>query len=103
MRNNIEPPFSLKIGACWRNELVFQSLPASKGRQTTMSKVTSKDGTTIAFDRVGEGPAVIVVGGGPTTRVVNSAVAELLAPSCSVFNYDRRGHGDNLSGLYCLE
>ncbi|MEU7871742.1 alpha/beta hydrolase [Dactylosporangium sp. NPDC049140] len=60
-----------------------------------MNKATSKDGTAIAFDQVGEGPAVIVVGGGPTTRAVNTAVAELLAPSFSVFNYDRRGHGDS--------
>ena len=28
-----------------------------------MEKVRSKDGTTIAFDRLGDGPAVIVVGG----------------------------------------
>jgi hypothetical protein len=28
-----------------------------------VEKVRSKDGTTIAFDRLGEGPAVIVVGG----------------------------------------
>jgi pimeloyl-ACP methyl ester carboxylesterase len=60
-----------------------------------MRKVTSKDGTTIAFDQVGDGPAVVIVGGGPTTREVNTAVAELLAPSFSVFNYDRRGHGDS--------
>ncbi|GIF47899.1 alpha-beta hydrolase superfamily lysophospholipase [Asanoa ferruginea] len=60
-----------------------------------MSEVTSKDGTSIAYDQVGEGPAVILIGGGPTTRVVNTAVADLLAPSFSVFNYDRRGHGDS--------
>ena len=28
-----------------------------------MERVCSKDGTTIAFDRLGYGPAVIVVGG----------------------------------------
>lgn len=65
--------------------------PGAAGRRSR----SGCDGTTIAFDQVGEGPAVIVVGGGPTTRVVNTAVAELLAPSFSVLNYDRRGHGDS--------
>jgi pimeloyl-ACP methyl ester carboxylesterase len=60
-----------------------------------MDKVISKDGTPIVFDQVGEGPAVVLIGGGPTTRVVNTAVAELLAPSFRVLNYDRRGHGDS--------
>ena len=28
-----------------------------------MNKATSRDGTTIAFDRYGDGPPVVVVGG----------------------------------------
>jgi hypothetical protein len=35
-----------------------------------MEEVTSKDGTTIAFDRMGEGPAVILVCGGSVDRTV---------------------------------
>ena len=31
-----------------------------------MNQVTSKDGTTIAFDRLGDGPPVILVSGGPS-------------------------------------
>lgn len=60
-----------------------------------MEKIPSSDGTTIAFDRIGEGPAVILVCGGSTDRMANAALAALLAPRFTVFNYDRRGRGDS--------
>ena len=62
-----------------------------------MDKVTSKDGTQIAYDRRGDGPAVILVDGalcfrsfGPMQRL-----SELLSPHFTVYNYDRRGRGDS--------
>lgn len=58
-----------------------------------MDKVTSKDGTTIAFDRLGEGPTVILVSGGSVDRSSLAALADLLAQRFTVFNYDRRGRG----------
>jgi pimeloyl-ACP methyl ester carboxylesterase len=58
-----------------------------------MDTVTSKDGTTIAFDRLGDGPAVILVSGGSVDRGSNAGVAEILASGYRVFNYDRRGRG----------
>jgi pimeloyl-ACP methyl ester carboxylesterase len=61
----------------------------------TTSRVTSSDGTQIAFDRSGSGPPVVMIGGGPTDRSANSQVAELLAAHFTVFNYDRRGRGDS--------
>lgn len=60
-----------------------------------MSNVTSKDGTTIAYDRVGDGPPVVIVLGGPTDRSMNAPVADLLAPHFTVFNYDRRARGES--------
>ena len=60
-----------------------------------MGKVTSKDGTSIAFDRSGDGPAVILVCGGSVDRTSNAPLAELLAEHFTVFNYDRRGRGDS--------
>ena len=60
-----------------------------------METVTSKDGTTIAFDRLGEGPPVILVGGGPTDRSANAPLAKLLAIDFTVINFDRRGRGDS--------
>jgi pimeloyl-ACP methyl ester carboxylesterase len=60
-----------------------------------MNKATSKDGTTLAFDRLGDGPPVILVCGGSTDRMANAPLAALLAPHLSVLNYDRRGRGDS--------
>ncbi|HEX4775071.1 MAG TPA: alpha/beta hydrolase [Candidatus Saccharimonadales bacterium] len=61
-----------------------------------MQTVTSKDGTTIAYDKVGNGPAVMLVAGATGTRSFGSAdLASLLAPSFTVYNYDRRGRGDS--------
>ena len=58
-----------------------------------MRTVTSRDGTTIAFDRLGSGPPVVLIGGGPTDRSANAPLAELLAARLTVLNYDRRGRG----------
>jgi pimeloyl-ACP methyl ester carboxylesterase len=62
-----------------------------------MNNVTSKDGTTIAFDRTGQGPAVIIVGGAMGYRSFPGFVklAGLLAHDFTVINYDRRGRGDS--------
>jgi pimeloyl-ACP methyl ester carboxylesterase len=65
-----------------------------------MKTVTSKDGTTIAFDQAGTGPALILVGGMFEQRAMDSETAHLaafplLAQHFSVFHYDRRGRGDS--------
>jgi len=59
--------------------------------------VMAKDGTTIAYDREGEGPAAILVAGALCARLSWSgpAIATLLAPHVTVYNYDRRGRGDS--------
>jgi pimeloyl-ACP methyl ester carboxylesterase len=60
-----------------------------------METVTSKDGTTIAFDRLGSGPPVVLVCGGSVDRTADAAVARELASDFTVLNYDRRGRGDS--------
>jgi pimeloyl-ACP methyl ester carboxylesterase len=60
-----------------------------------MKQVTSKDGTAVAFDRSGEGPAIILVSGASQTRMGNVGLAALLEPHFTVFNYDRRGRGES--------
>lgn len=63
-----------------------------------MGTVTSRDGTTIAFDRSGHGPPVILVGGAMQHRAFDPRTAELagrLAEHFTVFNFDRRGRGDS--------
>jgi pimeloyl-ACP methyl ester carboxylesterase len=58
-----------------------------------MSKVTSKDGTTIDIDRSGQGPPVVLVTGGSVDRQANAAIAGELSKHFTVLNYDRRGRG----------
>jgi pimeloyl-ACP methyl ester carboxylesterase len=58
-----------------------------------METVTSKDGTAIAFDRIGQGPPVILVSGGSVDRMSNAGLAQELASDFTVLNYDRRGRG----------
>lgn len=58
-----------------------------------MKTVVSNDGTAIAFDRIGEGPPVILVGGASVDRTSNAPLAELLSSDFTVFNFDRRGRG----------
>jgi len=63
--------------------------------------VTSKDGTSIAYDRQGSGPAVILVGGNLDDGSENAPLATELAKHHTVYNYARRGRGDTLP--YVLE
>ncbi len=60
-------------------------------------KTTSKDGTLIAYDKSGTGPALILVDGafayrqnGNTRELVN-----LLKNDFTVYDYDRRGRGES--------
>lgn len=60
-----------------------------------MNTVTSADGTTIAYDRIGEGPPVIIIDGAMGHRDFgpSRALAEVLSESFAVYIYDRRGRG----------
>jgi pimeloyl-ACP methyl ester carboxylesterase len=60
-----------------------------------MGTVTSKDGTPIAFDRSGEGPAIILVVGAFNDRATGAPLAQFLERHFTVFNYDRRGRGES--------
>jgi pimeloyl-ACP methyl ester carboxylesterase len=60
-----------------------------------VKNVISKDGTPIAFDQSGQGPAVILVAGASARRVDEASLAAALAPYFTAFAYDRRGRGDS--------
>jgi len=62
-----------------------------------MMTVTSKDGTTIAYQRRGSGPALIVVDGALCSRAFGPSadLAAALAGSFTVYTYDRRGRGQS--------
>jgi pimeloyl-ACP methyl ester carboxylesterase len=59
--------------------------------------VRSRDGTSIAYDRIGDGPALILVGGAFSHRSWKgwTRLSEPLAPRFTVISYDRRGRGDS--------
>lgn len=60
-----------------------------------MVRVTSRDGTSISYEQMGTGPALILVGGGLDDGSENAPLARELAGSFAVYNYARRGRGDS--------
>jgi pimeloyl-ACP methyl ester carboxylesterase len=60
-----------------------------------METVRSKDGTTIAFERFGQGPPVVLVGGALSDRSAGAPLANLLSHGFAVITFDRRGRGDS--------
>jgi pimeloyl-ACP methyl ester carboxylesterase len=60
-----------------------------------MRRVTSRDGTSIAYERTGRGAAVILVGGGLDDGSENAPLVPELAEQFTVYNYARRGRADS--------
>jgi pimeloyl-ACP methyl ester carboxylesterase len=63
-----------------------------------MRTVTSSDGTKIAFERVGQGPPVVVVDGAFLYRAIDPWTPEFakqLAERHTVYTYERRGRGNS--------
>ena len=61
----------------------------------TMQTVRSADGTTIAYDRRGDGPPVVIVGGALSSRGAAASLSEALAGRMTAIAFDRRGRGDS--------
>jgi pimeloyl-ACP methyl ester carboxylesterase len=64
----------------------------------TSDHVTSADGTRLAFEIMGKGPALILIGGAlcdRTAQVSGTPLAAQLAHRFTVLSYDRRGRGDS--------
>jgi pimeloyl-ACP methyl ester carboxylesterase len=59
--------------------------------------LSSRDGTRIAYDKQGDGPALVLVDGALTVRSSGSGseLAQLLAPHVTVYGFDRRGRGES--------
>ncbi|TKA04762.1 alpha/beta fold hydrolase [Actinacidiphila oryziradicis] len=62
-----------------------------------MPVVTSADGTAIAYERTGSGPALVLVDGAMCYRAAGpmQPLAALLQDNFSVYTYDRRGRGES--------
>jgi pimeloyl-ACP methyl ester carboxylesterase len=73
---------------------------------TTSATVTSTDGTVIAYERTGQGPALILIDAAGHYREFTSfaGLIHLLAPRFTVYHYDRRGRGRSTDTLpYAVE
>src|SRR3712207_8657845 len=64
---------------------------------TQLHSVRSADGTTIAFERTGSGPPLVLVDAAGHFRGLSSfsGLVDLLARDFTVVHYDRRGRGDS--------
>lgn len=62
-----------------------------------MRTTTSRDGTVLAYDVYGSGPALIYITGAICFRSFMPIVqdAKAFAKEFTVYNYDRRGRGDS--------
>jgi pimeloyl-ACP methyl ester carboxylesterase len=60
-----------------------------------MRKVVSRDGTTIAYKAAGNGPPIVLLGGGFRDHTVFTPMIPLMEPHCTVYVYDRRGRGES--------
>ena len=60
-----------------------------------MRTVQSPDGTSIAYEQVGTGPVLILVGGAMSNRHSTASLVPLLEQSFTVVSYDRRGRGES--------
>lgn len=60
-----------------------------------METVTSADGTTLAYDRTGDGPPIVLVGGATSDRAGATPLAAELVSWFTVFAFDRRGRGSS--------
>lgn len=58
-----------------------------------MRELKSKDNTSISYERLGNGPGLVIVGGSLADHHMYHPLAEELSKSFTVYNYDRRNRG----------
>src|SRR5688572_29856222 len=70
--------------------------PATRTEEQ-MTSVTSRDGTRIAFEKTGNGPALIIVSGALSHRRLygDTALLRMLGEHFTTYTYDRRGRGES--------
>ena len=61
--------------------------------EAQLKNMSSRDGTRIAFEQLGSGPAMVLVSPALGDRSGNAKLAKVLSRNLMVINYDRRGRG----------
>jgi predicted ATPase len=84
-------PLVRYLGGVGERRVAKPAAPAVQPGQAPAGQVRSRDGTPIAYDRYGDGPPVVLVGGALNDRATFVPLATRLAPHFAVFSYDRRG------------
>ncbi|GAB3832765.1 alpha/beta fold hydrolase [Kribbella italica] len=62
-------------------------------KDTTMQTITSTDGTTIAYEKTGSGPAIIVISNVAEDHTGVAGLVKALSEHFTVITFDRRGRG----------
>ncbi|GAA1865717.1 alpha/beta fold hydrolase [Actinomadura bangladeshensis] len=60
-----------------------------------MRKVVSRDGTTIAYEKTGDGPPIVLLNGAFRDHTIFDQLVPELSPHCTAYVYDRRGRGES--------
>nr|AEE65481.1 hypothetical protein [uncultured bacterium BAC AB649/1850] len=69
-----------------------------------MHKVVSRDGTTIAYKKEGDGPPIVLLGGGFRDHTVFTPIVPYLTDRLTTYYYDRRGRGESGDApVYAIE
>src|ERR1700730_7304517 len=80
------------------SEMQAQAIVQNRSTAVTTGSVTSRDGTTIGYRRLGGGPSVVLLHGAMESGQSHLQRAEKLAAGFTVYLPDRRGRG--LSGPF---
>jgi pimeloyl-ACP methyl ester carboxylesterase len=75
------------------DQAIADALIKGAATDSVEKNITSKDGTTIAFEQMGKGPVVVLVAAALADRDGTTRLAKHLAEHFTVINYDRRGRG----------
>jgi pimeloyl-ACP methyl ester carboxylesterase len=70
-------------------------MPAQNEPRGGVKFASSSDGTRIAFEGTGQGPALVIVGGALSHRGGGKPLVSELQDHFTVYIYDRRGRGDS--------
>ncbi len=96
----------LAVGSCndYKNQSAMEKNTQNKdasidreGMQKKSTHIKSKDGTWIAFNKAGTGPAIIIVNGALSYRAVydDKFLVSALSKDFTIYTYDRRGRGES--------